>query len=186
MHSHRWIRSAAIISMLIALLALEGAAQGQETPAPQSLGSAAQLQAPSVTQKLTRIMLEMAKASIRGDVAFFDNVLADEVIYTTINGEVKNKAEVLDDYRKHTITFHSHVFDDIRVRLYGDMAIVTNRATAVSTYQGKPRRSVTRNTRTFIRREGNWQVVAFQSTRIAAERAPSPVHRPLQASVDKR
>jgi sugar lactone lactonase YvrE len=130
-------------------------------------------------RELTTIMLDMAKASIRGDAAFFDNVLADEVIYTTINGEIKNKAQVLDDYRKHNITFKSHVFDEIHVRLYGETALVTNRATAVSTYRSKPRRSVTRNTRMFIHRDGKWQVVAFQSTRIAAANAvttPHPVH----------
>jgi ketosteroid isomerase-like protein len=162
----------ALVGVLAVLLFIGGPARGPVALAQG--GAAGGDQDAATTRELTTIMLDMAKASIRGDVAFFDNVLADEVIYTTINGEIKNKAEVLDDYRKHTITFQSHVFDDIRVRLYGDMAVVTNRATAVSTYQGKPRRSVTRNTRTFVKRDGKWQVVAFQSTRIAAEQAPAP------------
>jgi hypothetical protein len=163
------LRVAATVGVLAVVLCIGGLASGR--PLPRQ-GSAVSDQDATATHELTTIMLDMAKASIRGDVAFFDNVLADEVIYTTINGEIKNKAQVLDDYRKHQITFQSHVFDDIKVRLYGELAVVTNRATAVSTYQHKPRRSVTRNTRTFVKRDGRWQVVAFQSTRIATASTP--------------
>lgn len=157
-----WIVAGIVIGMFAG-----GAVAGAQETAVSSVAAAHQDDA-SATKELTQAMLDMAKASIRGDAAFFDNILADEVIYTTLNGEIKNKAEVLDDYRKHSITFRSHVFDDIKVRLYGDVAVVTNRAVAVSTYQDKPRRSVTRNTRTWVHRNGRWQVVAFQSTRIAA------------------
>ena len=117
--------------------------------------------------ELTTTLLSMAKASIRGDAEFFRGVLADEYIATTVNGEVKNKAEVLEDYKKGDIKFKSHVFDHIQILLYGDVAVVVNRAKADALYRGKPRQSVTRNTRTFVRRAGRWQCVAFQSTTIA-------------------
>jgi uncharacterized protein (TIGR02246 family) len=178
-------KHAAIAGLLAGLLCIGGVARCQTTAGQPNSADSVQQDA-TATRELTTIMLDMAKASIRGDVAFFDNVLADEVIYTTINGEIKNKAQVLDDYRKHNITFKSHVFDEIHVRLYGDLAVVTNRATAVSTYRGKPRRSLTRNTRTFVRRDGRWQVVAFQSTRIAPPGAPPASHVHAGAGASSR
>jgi len=117
-------------------------------------------------QHLIQLMNDMAAASIRGDAAFFDRVLGLEFMATTVNGEVKNKAQILADYRAGTVKFKSHVFDDYSVRFYGNMAIVTNRAKAVQIYKGKERTGQTRNTRVWVLRGMDWQCVSFQSTRI--------------------
>ena len=130
----------------------------------QKMTASSQSKTERAKRELTTTLLNMAKASLRGDAEFFRGVLADEYIATTVNGEVKSKAEVLEDYRKGDIQFKSHVFDRIQVLVYGDTAVVVNRAQANALYRGKPRRSVTRNTRTFVRRAGRWQCVAFQST----------------------
>jgi uncharacterized protein (TIGR02246 family) len=115
-------------------------------------------------RELTDLLQQFAAASIRGDDAFFDRVLADDYTFITTKGEYKNKAQALADYRSHSIKFHSHVFDQIDVRLYGETAVVTNRAVSVSSFKGRPRNGVTRNTRVFVRRDGRWQCVVFQST----------------------
>lgn len=122
--------------------------------------------AEKVRRELTYLVKEFAAASVRGDVVFFSRMLAPDYTFITTQGEMKNKAQALADYRAHDIKFRSHLFDQIEVHVYGRTAVVTNRATSISTYKGRPRNGVTRNTRVFVRRGDNWQCVSFQSTRV--------------------
>jgi ketosteroid isomerase-like protein len=57
--------------------------------------------------------------------------------------------------------------DDLNVRVFGDVAVVTGRSILARSYQGK-RASVTqRFTDVFVRRDGRWRAVASQGTQIA-------------------
>jgi ketosteroid isomerase-like protein len=64
------------------------------------------------------------------------------------------------------VEFESLVVDDIKVRRYGDTAVVTYRSTA----KGKDQKGVIdeqrRRTRVFVWQEGRWQLVHSQGTTI--------------------
>jgi ketosteroid isomerase-like protein len=57
-------------------------------------------------------------------------------------------------------------WDDVKVRLYGDTALVTGR----STIKGKDQQGAIdqqqRWIRVFLRQDGRWQLVHFQATRV--------------------
>jgi ketosteroid isomerase-like protein len=58
--------------------------------------------------------------------------------------------------------------DDLRVRVYGDTAVVTGRSTPRGRdARGQEMHGRYRFLRVWVKRDGRWQVVAFQGTRIA-------------------
>ena len=67
----------------------------------------------------------------------------------------------------HTRTDVFSITEDVTVHDYGDTAIVAFRLVARTEHSdGKIEMSNYRNTGTFLRRDGRWQVVAWQSTKM--------------------
>ena len=116
-------------------------------------------------EELSRIQEQLAAAWVAGDPSFHRQVLADDWSVIDATGRVMTKAEVLaqsfgDPERKITLG----KIDDIRVRPFGNWAIVTGRTHAAGEYRGEPFDVTLRFTDVFVQREGNWQVVASHAT----------------------
>jgi ketosteroid isomerase-like protein len=110
----------------------------------------------------------IAAAVVARDVGFVERVWAEEFVYTGVRGEVKKKADILAEIKAGELVFDVLKFDDVRVQVYGDAAVATGRATT----KGRSPQGVIsgefRYTRVYVKREGKWQLVAFQGTGIAA------------------
>jgi hypothetical protein len=52
------------------------------------------------------------------------------------------------------------------VHPYGDAAVVNFRLIMHTTVDGKPETAYFRNTGTFVKRNGKWQAVAWQATKV--------------------
>jgi ketosteroid isomerase-like protein len=105
-------------------------------------------------------------ASIKKDRALLEQILADDYVYTHSNGAVANKAQEITDTMSSEWT--SSKTDDMKVRVYGDVAIVTGRQTHQGTAKGYvsgPRRF----TDIFVKRNGRWQCAGGQSTLVPAK-----------------
>lgn len=120
-------------------------------------------------QTLSQIEREWEDANKSKDKAWFERTYADE--YTAINavGKMFNKTEDIADTLSNTNTVTSAELSDVKVRVYGDTAVVTGRLHRV----GKDKNgNFDRNymfTDTFIKRDGRWQVIATQATLVAPE-----------------
>ena len=62
------------------------------------------------------------------------------------------------------LKFESIEEDDVVIRVYENLAVLTGRAT--SKHEGRDSAQV-RFTRVYVKRRGQWQAVAYQVTRIA-------------------
>ena len=60
--------------------------------------------------------------------------------------------------------------EDVTVKQYGDTAIVNFRLVRNTETAGKTETRNYRNTGTFLRRNGKWQVVAWQATPVVEEK----------------
>lgn len=118
-------------------------------------------------QEIRELESQIAKAVVAGDAAFVERVWADDFSYTGVRGEVRNKADILADLRSGTLKFDKLEFDDIRVRLYGDTAVATGRATTKGRGPTGEISGLFRYTRVYVRRAGRWQLASFQGTPIA-------------------
>ncbi len=120
-------------------------------------------------QSVRQLENELIEAQMRGDTTVFGRILADDFTGTNAFGTVANKAEVLNLYRTGSIKRESVSLDDVNVRVYGDTAVVTGRATLKGQFTGQDTTGKFRYTRVYVKRNGRWQVVAWQATRIAQQ-----------------
>jgi ketosteroid isomerase-like protein len=120
--------------------------------------------ASNVEQAVTQLENERVPALLRGDTAFIEQVYAEDYVVTGANGVVRTRAQVIADMKSGAQTFESMKNDGVRVRAYGDTAIVTGRTTQKGQYKGQPSLSPTQFTRVYVKRDGRWQLVANSSS----------------------
>ena len=102
-------------------------------------------------------------AILKGDFDAVEKFLADDVIRTFSNGAVANKAEYLDRQRSGQRRLTSSVHDDVRVRVYGDAAVITGRSTGKLMVDGKEQALLVRYTHVYVKQHGQWRMVALHA-----------------------
>lgn len=122
--------------------------------------------------ELTKLLNDFLAGASRNDVAVHDRFWAEDLIYTRSAGRRVNKAEVMRDVRsapapKPGDPITVYTAEDVRIQQYGDAAIVAFRLVAKTERQGTVRVANLLNSGTFLKRNGKWQVVNWQSTRMA-------------------
>ena len=80
-------------------------------------------------------------------------------------GRVLTKAQVIEEgFESGVRKIESGTIDEVKVRLFGDVAVVTGRTLAVGSYQGNSFSVRLRFTDVCVKRGDGWQVVASQGT----------------------
>jgi len=122
-------------------------------------------------QEVTALLHEFMQAAGTGDRPGFDKFFADDVVYTRATGAVITKADIMSSLQKPASpadTKTSYSAQDITLHEYGDTIVVAFRLEARTEGAGaKTEPTYYRNTGTFVRRNGRWQAVAWQATKIA-------------------
>src|SRR5262245_24624990 len=126
-------------------------------------------------QELTALLHQFLEGASRNDVRAHERFWADDLIYTRSAGVRVGKANILESMRAEPrapaeppVTYSA---EDIRIRQYGDAAVVAFRLVGKSGGE-KPATEHYLNTGTFIRRDGEWRAVAWQATHVPAPEAP--------------
>jgi ketosteroid isomerase-like protein len=101
------------------------------------------------------------------DLAFLENVLADEFVATYGDGSLGDKARELTLAKEFNKQVDSSTQDEFSVKVFGDMAIVWFKQTLVGPSKGQRLEVVYRYVDVFVWRAGRWQCVSSQSTRVA-------------------
>ena len=121
-------------------------------------------------REVRQIEDQIGDAVVRRDATFVDRVWAEEFIYTGVRGEVKTKADILAELKAGDLQFDVLKFDDVRVRIFGDAAVATGRATTKGRSKQGEISGQFRYTRVYVKRSGVWQLVAFQGTPLATSK----------------
>jgi uncharacterized protein DUF4440 len=107
----------------------------------------------------------LARAYVKGDRAFVERVLDSEWTVIDAGGRVLDKAQVLrETFESTERRVESARIDRVRVRIYGDSAIVTGRSWARGSYRGQKMEATFLFTDLFVRRNRQWKVVSSQAT----------------------
>jgi hypothetical protein len=134
-----------------------------------SFGSLYAQTAPDAAE-LTRLLNDFLAGAGRNDAAVHDRFWADDLIYTRSAGVRTTKEEIMKGLRSATprkegdpVTVYTS--EDVKIQQYGNAAVVAFKLVGTTT-RADGTRTVTNNlnTGTFIKRNGRWQVVAWQST----------------------
>jgi len=135
-------------------------------------------QTASDAAELTRLLNEFLAGASRGDAAIHERFWADDLIYTRSAGRRVNKSDVMRDVRsapapKPTDPKTVYTAEDIQIQQYGDTAIIAFRLVSTTDAAGTKQVANLLNSGTFVKRNGKWQVVNWQSTRMPKTEAES-------------
>jgi ketosteroid isomerase-like protein len=120
-----------------------------------------------IRDDLIRIEREIGRANLECDFKYFDQIEADDFVFTDASGSLSTKKEDLAGEKDCRKFAGSYDLDQTEVRLYGNTAVVTSRVTIAGTGRdGKPVNRRSRFTDVFVWRDGRWQIVAGHSSRI--------------------
>jgi ketosteroid isomerase-like protein len=106
------------------------------------------------------------------DVAFIENVLADEFVATYGDGTRGDRAKELTLAAAFDQQIESSTLDEFIVKIYGDTAVVWFTQHLVGPSQGRPLELTFRYVDVFVLRAGRWQCVATQSTKVTGGQGP--------------
>lgn len=123
-------------------------------------------------QVLQRLEQEWADAVMRRDIKKIDRIQADEYVFTGPHGQIWTKSQALDTIKAGGLEIDSFESSDIKVQVYGDTAVVTLRVVWNGRFRGTDISEPQRMTDVFVKRDGRWQCVASQSTRIVPPQKP--------------
>ena len=117
-------------------------------------------QSSKAEQELLKANQEYDAAIVGNDVKTLERIFADEFVFTDYNGEVKNKAQQLDFFRSGALKLESGESDDVEIRLYKNVAVMTGRFTARRSAGGKKIEIRERYTAVWVKQKGRWRLVA--------------------------
>jgi ketosteroid isomerase-like protein len=135
--------------------------------AAAALASAAQRPEVQSDQEII-ISLERAwnEAFYNKDLAFIETLLADEFIATYEDGSRGDKAKELALTKEFDQRVESAVQDEFTVKVFGDTAVAWFTLNLVGIKQGEKAELTLRYTDIWVMRNGRWQCVSVQSTRV--------------------
>src|SRR6266540_531479 len=147
----------------VVIAAALGVATLTAAPARAQMGAAS-----GVEEQIKKMERDRAAAVVKADVATLEGLISDDYTFINANGQVSNKAETIENIKTGKIKLTANEVSDMNVRVYGDTAVVTGKSTAKGSINGIELKGPLMFTRVYVKKNGKWQSVAFQQTRIVA------------------
>lgn len=120
--------------------------------------------------ELLRIEEAWAQATIRNNAEVITHLLADEYVAVNTLGLVTSKADVLAAIANDEARCDINKGFEFIVRVYGNAGVVIHNTSYRGLLNGQATTGEYRVLHTFVKRAGNWQVVASQTTYVVPER----------------
>lgn len=126
----------------------------------------AQDKAPATTPEDAVRTAEFSRreALLDANTTALSTIIADEFVEISRFGQIRSKADNLRDIASGALKLLTVNYEDLAVRVYGDVAVLTGVADNTGTLRGTPFSGKVRYTRVFVRRDARWQAVLMQQT----------------------
>ena len=126
-----------------------------------SLSAAAQ----SVEEQIKKLEMDRAAAVVKGDVAYVEKQTADDYMFINMFGQITDNKQLVDAMKSGGLKLTADDLSDLKVRVYGNTAVVTGKSDIKGTMGGKDATGQSLFTRVFVKKGGTWQTVALQQTK---------------------
>jgi ketosteroid isomerase-like protein len=117
-------------------------------------------------KQIEALEMEWRQAQLDNNVSVIDHLLADDYVGISANGTIETKQQVLAMRKAGTVHFTQLDLNDVKIRIFGDTAVVTSRADLQGTNGERDISGKYRYTRVYNRRLGQWKIVSFEASRI--------------------
>ncbi len=116
--------------------------------------------------EIKKIENDRVAAVVKGDWAKLEKETSDDYTLININGQMSTKSQMIDGFKSGQIKLSQDEISDMNVRLYGNVAVVTGKATVKGVMGGKDVDGQAMYTRVYVKKGGHWQSVALQQTAV--------------------
>ena len=123
---------------------------------------------PVAEGEIKSLEMKLAELIVRGDWDEYEKHLASDYLHTRDNGHVESKEEAMANLRdvKRKIIVMEMEPADTEIRIYGDTAVSNAEFTTSARETGQVKTRRTRRTDIFVKRDGQWCLIAGQDTMI--------------------
>ena len=119
-----------------------------------------------VEDQIKKLEMDFAQAVVKDGAAAVDKYEADDIFDTDPGGRVTDKAQDKSDLSSGDLKFQSLELSDIKVHVYGNVAVAVGNTVVKGSYKGQDISAKYRFTDTWVKRKGKWQLAASQGTKI--------------------
>lgn len=153
------------IAIITFILIVPLFAAGQANSARVNVSAAAS--AEEEVRQLEREFIAARRQARRGDPAALNRILAESFTGTSLRGRRMNKAQFVRSSGNPNLRFTSFRTDETNMRIYGESALSTGRATIAARNEDNPISFQFRYALVYAKQGGRWQIIGLHLTRIA-------------------
>jgi ketosteroid isomerase-like protein len=118
----------------------------------------------AIDKKVLQLERQFAEAEVKGDAAAIERLEAANYTFTAPDGAVTGKQDDVNDLKSGNFKVNAIDLGDLKVRVYGSVAVVNGKATLKNSMsRGKDISGHYQFTDVWAKVNGSWQVVAGQS-----------------------
>ena len=118
------------------------------------------LQDSKLEQALIKLKHDIGQAYVQRDIAALERLYADDYTVTDDSGETSNKTQEIERLKSSKAVYESTSYEDVKVRVYGDVAIVAGRGTVKGRGTKGAFHTQYFSTNVFVNQNGKWRAVA--------------------------
>ena len=115
-------------------------------------------------EEVLRVEKRFANAIAKNDPEGIERFVTDEWIIINADGGIIDKERFLGVIKSGALTHEMMESDDIRVRVYGDSAVLSALTRSKGKFMGQEFSTYERSTDVFVRLDGQWRCVLTQLT----------------------
>lgn len=119
-------------------------------------------------KELTRLEQVWNDAHLSGNATALEKLWAEDLFVTVPDMPVMNKEESLAIWKAGEIKFDIYKTSDIRIKVYGNSAVVTGQLVRIRDARSTKFEDDWRFTKVYVRRGGRWQVVAWHGSHVGS------------------
>jgi ketosteroid isomerase-like protein len=115
-------------------------------------------------QELLTVEKEFTDGIVKNDPGAISRVVTDDWIIINADGRIIDRERFLEVISSGALTHEMMKSDDVRVRVYGDSAVVTALTQTKGKFMGEEFSTQERSTDVFVRLDEEWRCVLTQLT----------------------
>jgi hypothetical protein len=120
--------------------------------------------AEEVKKQIIALDQQLNDAAVQGNMKFFSKIMSEGYVGVAPNGTILGQSLIAAHYQAGTLRYESVLNSGIDVKVHDNCAVLTA-ISAVKGHDGDADLSGTyRIMRVFLKRNGEWQIIAFQAT----------------------
>lgn len=118
-------------------------------------------------QKIIDLDKKRMQAMAQKDIAALNALLSDDLVYTHSSARLDTKKSLIGAMESGATVYTSVEPSDVVAQDLGDAVVLTGAARISVTSNGNPNSFGVRFTDVYVNKGGQWQMVAWQSTRLS-------------------